>query len=344
MHSAAGNFGYHVWWFPGSPVKVHLSFDVVAGVTRELQRHPNAITQGFLLGRAADGITEILSFRPAVVNADDPSAPSTYAEAESVVGYYRADSGDKFRLSDADLSLAETLLPKLYQVFLLIHPTAFGPPSASFFFHNGSGRISPVSIMEFPFDATSLAAEECDQQEGPARATGRRSAVESPMSLPQGQYRRFRTNAILAGCLLVVFGIGVAAAARTLGRWWPRVRKSPTQAAVQSLSALSVGLGAKHQNDDVEITWNRESPVIAAAISGVLSVEDGNLKRDVALSATDLHNRSIIYVPVSSRVLVHLAITTPFMSVIESVIVIFPHGQAAASEISPPRPLKPAVP
>src|SRR4029077_14210101 len=79
-----------------------------------------------------------------------------------LVGYYRAEAGDSLRLNDGDLSLARTFFAQPYQVFLIIQPTGFGPPNASFFFHDGDGKMAEFSLMEFPFEPSLLVGEESD--------------------------------------------------------------------------------------------------------------------------------------------------------------------------------------
>src|SRR5207245_176464 len=110
------------------------------------------------------------------------------------------------------------------------------------------------------------------------------------------------------------FGAGISAGSRAFHKWWsgigvahlepaaappspvPLAQPSPVPLAQPSppapLSALAVGLHARRENRDVEITWNRESPVIAAATSGVLSIQDGSDQpsRDIFLDANQVRN------------------------------------------------------
>jgi hypothetical protein len=317
---------YYVWWFPGSPIRAHLSLDVISQLHQQVQlRTPDAVTHGFLFGRAGEGLTEIIDFTPAIGGADGLSADASRTNGHILVGYYRVESGDKLRLNDADLALAQTFLSKRYQVILLIQPNAFGPPNASFFFHGAEGRISPFSLMEFPFDPSALAAEERAQWERSHQPAARQSVAELPSRSARHERHLIRPGyAVAVICALLALSVGVKAVIHGFSGRWLALRTARVEPPTSALSALSMGLHANSQNKDVLITWNRESPVITAATTGVLSVEDGATKRDIPLSAFEVHNSSIIYVPVGSRVVVRLAITTPVMSVAESLVVILP--------------------
>src|SRR5436305_1561713 len=147
---APSGSSYYVWWFPGSPVRVHLSLDVVRRLGEQLQTTP---AQGFLFGKTADGATEILDFQ---------SSPAPAAEPR-----------------------------------------------------RNARRVRPV----FP-------------------------------------------------ALLCTFAILVALVA-VGSRWWAERGMAGSTAArtgarpAQPLSVLVMGLRAKRQNGDVEITWNHDSPVVA---------------------------------------------------------------------------------
>ena len=59
---------HYVWWFPGSPVKVHLELGVAQRLKDRLEQFPpGAPEEGLLFGRALDGTTEILDFDPLIL-------------------------------------------------------------------------------------------------------------------------------------------------------------------------------------------------------------------------------------------------------------------------------------
>jgi protein TonB len=237
-------------------------------------------------------------------------------------------------------------------VFLVIQPSGFGPASASFFFHDGDGKMAELSLMEFPFDPSLLAGEERDR----LRRSQLARLPSAPVPAPLPQRRRpgnGRRIAVAVGSLLLLLILGalIGVNLRFLREWWlarARVeRVAPVAVAPQAAAAadISIGLRAKRENGDVEISWNRNSPVIAAAQSGVLSIQDGRAKREIVLDATQVRNSSIVYAPTSEQVSLQLAITTEVSTLIESVILFLPkNGPPAVYPAPTPaatRPLKP---
>ena len=105
---------YYVWWFPGSPVKVHLLLDVVRRLREELRfDRPEATGEGLLFGKVIEGATEVLDFQSATGRVHE--AVASLAEDESkqlLVGYYRIETGDSLRLNDERSVARPDLLPK----------------------------------------------------------------------------------------------------------------------------------------------------------------------------------------------------------------------------------------
>jgi len=183
--SAPVDPGKFVWWFPGSPIRVHLTLDVVRRLTRQLQiAGAKAAGEGLLLGRSAEGATEVLDFQPAPGRVRETAETMAEGGKHLLVGYYRIENGD-LRLNEADVQLDQACFGKPYHVFLLIQPTGFGAPNASFFVHDTSGRIAEFSLMEFPFESSLLADEERDRvKRSQEAATRRLAAVEPPKPPP----------------------------------------------------------------------------------------------------------------------------------------------------------------
>jgi hypothetical protein len=340
-------------------VRVHLSLEVVRRLAEQL-RPGGAETahEGLLFGKATDGTTEVLDFQPA--GGSVPQAVTALEKEGAgrlLVGYYRTEP-DVLRLNDRDLLLARTCFPQSYHVFLVIQPSGFGPPSASFFFHDEGGRMAELSLMEFPFEASLLAGEERDRLR---RSQLARRPVAAKVPVLQRRPARGRRLAVVVAALLVSAAMGVAIAVnRDAIREWLVVRmraERPSPAAAAAAPApppagMSIGLHARRQDGDVEIAWNRNSPVVAAAQSGVLSIQDGRTKSEIVLNATQVRNSSILYAPASEQISLQLAITTDVDTVIESVILLLlKNGQPAvypapnpAPQSLPPRSLKPFTP
>lgn len=349
-------FHYYAWWFPGSPVRVHLALDVVRRLKEQLH-HGEAPAEGLLFGKATDGTTEVADFQPAPGCV--PEAVAALAKDGGqplLVGYYRIESGDTLRLNESDLALAHACFPRPYQVFLVIQATGFGPPNASFFFHDKSGKMGSVALMEFPFDAALLAGEERDRLRRSQEAVMPASAVPAPQ--PQAappEPRRSGRGRLVLGLLaaaILAFGTGLSIDRKVLERWWPPQDPAPPAPAPVAPPPTSpaIGLRAKRVNADVEISWDRQSPEIAAAISGVLTIHDGSATRDIPLDAAQVRHSNIVYAPTSGRVTIKLAITTAAHTLIESVMLVLPHHEPAIEEAAavpkaePPRPNPPALP
>jgi hypothetical protein len=154
---------HYIWWFPGSPVRVHVDLGVIEGLQARLRGSgPGRVEHGLLFGRALQGAIEISEYRP----VSDRSVPQAIASLAAelpkrlLTGYYRSEHGEALRLNENDLFLFKTLFGKPYQVFLLMQPNAFAPPNATFFFCRGHRQISEFPFLEFPLDVALLATEE----------------------------------------------------------------------------------------------------------------------------------------------------------------------------------------
>jgi hypothetical protein len=154
---------HYVWWFPGSPVRVHVDLCVIAGLQERLRGSgPGRVEQGLLFGRVLQGAIEISEYQPASNRSVPETIASLAAEPRQrlLIGYYRSEHGEALRLNEDDLFLFKTFFGKPYQVFLVIQPNAFAPPNATFFFSRGHRQISEFPFLEFPLDVALLATEE----------------------------------------------------------------------------------------------------------------------------------------------------------------------------------------
>jgi protein TonB len=337
---------HYVWWFPGSPVKVHLDLRIVTRLQERIRQngHGAIEEEGLLFGRALDGVTEILEFQPAVGRSvsDMVAALPLEQGRHRLVGYYRTEQGQTFALNENDLALAGTLFGKSHQVFMLIQPNSFGSPSATFFFHDGNHKMADVSFMEFPLDASLLAIEERDRIKRSQLATVEPSiGVSRPLpSVPAGDggLRRTPRNLLKAAkwpaFAVVLFAAGVLIGShpfreRASRAWHAIVSGSAPPSSTQPAAAPSMGLRATRQNGDLQLSWNRESAVIANATSGLISIQDGNAARQILLDLTQLRGGSLLYSPIADQILMQLTVITPAATVTESVMVLVPKSGAA---------------
>jgi hypothetical protein len=356
---------YYLWWFPGSPVKVHLALTVVQRLKHQwLDTGPLTSQEGLLFGEIREGATEILDFQPATHGGVPSMVEELSAERKrSLIGYYRTEKGEAFQLNAQDLSLARDCFAKPYNVFLLVHHNRFGPPTATFFFHDRDGRMADFAFLEFPFDASLLAAEEYDRRQRSRQAIDQPIAVEPPMPprtpvAPAAREVHHPKRGLILRTVgwTVLLASGVAIGT-VLDQDFLRDRYSPIWSAISnspsrtwssptvapSASQSSMSLHAIRQNGDLELTWNRGSALIAAAISGALSIRDGEATRLVPFNAAQLRDGSLLYVPRTDQIFMQLTVTTPVNTYTESVTVILPLvGEPRTYPVPPPK--APSVP
>ena len=314
---------HYVWWFPGSPIRVHVDLRVIEGLQNRLGDTGRGIAeQGLLFGRVLEGSTEIFEFQP----ASHRTVPEMIAELAAepgkrlLVGYYRTEHGDMLRLNEDDLSLFKMSFDKPYHVFLVIQPTSFAPPNATFFFSCGDHRMSEFPYLEFPLDASLLATEERDRISRCQQATEPTTAVQHSLPPESGTVRtggrvflKIAAGALVAGVLLAVPWIGSPVIRERSARLWSSIWRpqQPPAPFPSSSSSPHIGLQAKRQDRDLELTWDRQSPWISSATSAMITIEDGSGIRQIPLNSQQIRGESILYLPTSDQVLIQLTVTTP---------------------------------
>jgi len=340
---------YYVWWFPGSPLKVHLDLQVIEGLQTRLGGGASATTeQGLLFGRVSDGATEIDDFQP----ASNRTVPEMIAEflgrpgGRLLVGYYRFEQG-MLRLNEADLSLFKQFFGKPYHVFLMVQPSAFAAPNATFFFSRSDHTMPEFPFLEFPLDAFLLATEERDRlsrcrqaTEDPAITPGTPSTPVLPGTSSAPPRHSILINftgrgILLAGLALLAMAISVPSFRTQASAAWDRLWKSPGARVSSSKPVSRIGLQARRQNSDLELSWNYESPWVTAATSGLISIQDGTSTRKIPLDSQQLRAEKILYSPTSDQILIQLSITTPAGLASESVRAILLKPEIATA--SPPQ-------
>jgi hypothetical protein len=361
----------YVWWFPGSPVKVHLDLQVVQRLKERLRDIGTGTSEeGLLFGRTLDGAAEILDFQPAS-NGNVPNMIAALPNEHGkrfLMGYYRTEEEETFHLNAKDLFLAEECFRKPYHVFLMIHSNGFGSPNATFFFRDGDRRMADFAFLEFPLDPSLLAIEERGRiQRSHHPAITHSVAVPSPAPDPStiGSPRN-KSSVLLKAAgwtcsIALVFALGTLVNNPSFRERFANLRRAifnppavssfSSPASQPSSSVSLIALHAKRQNGDLELTWNRESALIATATSGVISIQDGEskAKRQIALDSTQVRGGSLLYSPTSDQILMQLTVTTPADTVTESVMVILPKvgspqtyplpaSKPSATSMAPPQP------
>jgi protein TonB len=332
-HRAPATPSHYVWSFPGSPVKVQLGLDVVERLQRQQRKGDIAGEQGLLLGRVRSQTTEISDFiaipgseppDPNVIAALSPDLPGERGEPARV-GYYRIQHGGSLRLNENDLSLAAAAFSDPRQVFLLIQLCDSSPANATFFFWD-HGRISgDFPFLEFPFDASLLAAAErlrieAAQQKALAKPAAVDPAPASDRQAPRNR-TAFKTVFLMLAVGLVIF---VLTSVIARGLFPKKASPIPITAPTGSPRPVSLGLQAERQRGDLKLTWDRASTLMARATSGVLSIQDGASKREIPLDSTLVRAGSLLYSPTTDQVQMQLTVVSPENTATETVIVVLP--------------------
>lgn len=105
----------------------------------------------------------------------------------------------------------------------------------------------------------------------------------------------------------LLFAIGLSAVLLCIAALWIVGSVSSSQVIRYSSPARSslhadLGLHVESLGDTLMVTWNRGSPVVLAARTGVLHVEDGTDQRDISLNHAQIANGVVLYRPQSAPV------------------------------------------
>ncbi len=339
---------HYVWGFPGSPVRIHLALHVVQRLNEFVRNSETGTSQeGLLFGRI-DGDIEILDFQAASSGSvtemleDLPNGPGRL----TLVGYYRTEHGRTLCLNDRDRSLDEAFFGEPHHVFLMIQPASSGPPNATFFFHDGSRRMADFSFLEFPFDASRLAIDESVRIQRSQQAATEQAAA----SYPSIDVRREKHNVLKTArwlmLVLLVLASGMLINSPSLRQWgsrfWIVLSHPPPQAAAPA-NQIPLGLHAERQSGgDLKLTWNRQSAVVLSATSGVLSIKDGSVGREIHLDPAQLRDGSVLYAPATGQIQMQLTVSGPEPTS-ESLLVILPETGASPVQVLPAKEIHAAT-
>jgi protein TonB len=185
------------------------------------------------------------------------------------------------------------------------------------------------AVLEFPFDASSLAAMERRKETALQPAKKETSLTPPPLPEPTAPQKRRASNqapwAILLGAVVLLGGILIAPL--VMQRDQPDA--SPGRPPSPSLTSAVLGLRVERQERDLLITWNGNAPAIAQASAGALTIEDGDIPRVIPLDRNFMRGGKLLYTPDGEQVRMRLTVERPGQQPISEIfLVIASAGQA----------------
>lgn len=312
----------YLWTFPGCPVRIALDLEVVEDLSRELGQPAQRETGGLLLGYAdpetgrTTTITRRASLRSRFHSNRFVLSPEEISEFEAqlcpdkdatglrIIGYYRTHLSSRPRLTKDDLSVITQCFQDPANVFLIVNPAVETIPVGGFFFWDKGRIFDAFSFMEFSLDRQTLAAGECsheapfcltedprdeqaaDEAVAPAASNFEYlhtyKALDEQAAGPAQGNRAFLLSEVVAVCLLLIAVIAALL---------PRAPKTKTH-----FTATALQLSVQKEPADLRISWDTRSPLIRAAKSGRLLIDDGSPKdENLTLGPVELQSGPVLY-------------------------------------------------
>jgi hypothetical protein len=270
----------YVWAYPGCPVRILLSLNVIEQLQAEVSQSTawRGEIGGLLIRskKSKPGTIRIVDFIP-LPGEQKPSDPhfklssGSLAEAiarcpsdSKIVGYYRTDVDQRVHLRAEDLDTIQQWFKDPASVFLVIAPASLGRPTAGFFFWE-NGAVTANPSLTFPFDATKLVTEgwptQAESQEKERFATF--TAILLKISDTIRQLSIPAKIGILSALFALVVGIRIFTWNRAAG---------PSKSA----SSPSLGLQVRRDGTKFFIAWNQTAPPIRNAKDANLVIWDSS--------------------------------------------------------------------
>lgn len=312
---------------------------------------------GLLLGTTGENATEISMAQP-LPSLDTATVKQALAAARpKAVGFYRTTAPGSLETTQDDWLLAETFFASPSSVILLIETGGSGAGNAVFCVWERGRLQANAAVEQFPFDAYQLVVEESRRSPHPAVAP---PPVEEDLpSEPRSTALNLSSRSLLWPVLLIALTVTgffyfmrrPAAPALT-----PAQSLALARPAVETAPAKStLALNAERRGGDLLLSWNRASPAILNAVTGILFIQAGKSNRNLVLTPDQLRSGSVLYTPTADQVEIRLEVVGSGQRVTnDSVIVLLPQKPqsqpvvmsepvpAPAPEIS--QPAAPAVP
>lgn len=255
----------------------------------------------------------------------------------ALVGFYRSHTRDGLGLTDEDLELFGRYFGTPSEVILLARPFATKTSIGAFFFEEPGGFRRESSYQEFPFRRKDLgggasppmrrepvmelpsqgvAGEEAgspDLRDWIRTQRGEPRPTAPPVEKIQAQSQapaQFRSRWVWVPLSLVFLVVGLVVG------FQGALMLNQGDAERAAFQTLSMGLNVRLENGKAVLRWNRNSPAILHATSGVLRILDGDSSKVVTLDTRQLLHGTVIYMSADSPVNFRLEVTTDQKTVI----------------------------
>lgn len=238
-------------------------------------------------------------------SSDIESAKGKIGKKEtSVVGHFRSCMGEEPEIDDVDYAISGLMATA--DPFLVLIPVVEGRAEEGIVYRRRQGvwvrlpdRVpSPALSATLSHSNSPTRILSPSAPHDPPRAVPPAPAAAAPAippPLPVAAPAAPRRRQWVGGAVIATVGLLVAGGLL----WWQGgPRRSEPGAALGLRTQLSGG--------DIRIDWNRTSPAILQATSGLLKIHDGDSTRELHLNQEQLHSGGVSYVPVSSQVEIRL--------------------------------------
>ena len=277
------------------------------------------------------------AFEAALVNVRSNAASSARP-----IGYFRSHTRDGVGLSEEDLDLVASHFATPETIILLIRPFGTKPSTAGFYFKEDGKFQSGPPLLEFPFRRRDLAPDESTPPPerpprgmSPSSRVRRAAAAAEPSERPP--VRNAQVKSVAKASEIEVVGPLLTNEPRAIGPTIPAETSKFRNGRIwlpMSVVFLLVGLLAGFQaamrvgpetfggldpyhlsltvtpaGSDLQVKWDRQSPVIRKALRGILTIDDGKYHKPIELDADRLQGGSeVVYRHYSNQVRFHLEV------------------------------------
>jgi len=236
--------------------------------------------------------------------------------AQKFIGIYRSQTRPGLAVTPDDCAIVEKFLPREDGVLLIVKPLSISESVATFYYCDGGAIVDAAAeSREFEFGGKAIPAGALSEPP-PERLDFIPPASARWENRPIEQSSPPRRNALVAGLApwhglsrqslswqrwtSVLLPLSAIAAGVVLGLYAHNSGGSAAENPVPSVmasvsSARGLNLHADRTPEGMRLTWNSNSPVLAGAKEGVLTIDDSGSRLQQRLTAEELRAGSFAW-------------------------------------------------